>query len=233
MSTVDMHPHHIALIPDGNRRWARERDLEPWIGHQKGAETLEVLLRAIYQTEVDHFTVWGSSRENLTKRPLREKKELLAVYATHFKRLLESDILYEKDVCVRVLGAWRSSFPAEMIDLIDQLESSTASHRTRHLNILLAYSGDEDMLDAINMLVEKGDCVDRDDLKSALVTRYLPPVDLMIRTGGEPHMSAGFLMWELANAEFYFSDLYFPDFQENALAAALHDFAERRRKKGS
>jgi undecaprenyl diphosphate synthase len=228
-----MVPHHVAIIPDGNRRWATERGLPVWEGHEAGAKAVEALIQAARTMGVTELSLWGSSLENLSKRPAKEIQELLKIYTKHFESILASDEVREGLVRIRILGRFREKFPAKLVALLDTLVEKTKDANQYFLNIFLAYSGDDDMLNAVKTLREsQGVEVTRETLKSALMTAELSPVDYMIRTGGDPHLSTGFLMWDTANAELYFTDRLFPDFSPVALQAALDEFARRARRGG-
>lgn len=226
-------PGHIAIIPDGNRRWAKEKNLKPWEGHIAGAENTELLIRKARELGIREISFWGSSLDNLVKRPLEEKKALLDLYQKHFSELLESEELKKGEVRVRIIGRWKELFPASLKRTLEVLEENTKNCGPYRLNFLLAYSGDDDMLQAIEAMTHAGlKKVTGEVLKEHLMSRELSPVDYMIRTGGEPHLSAGFLMWESANAELYFSELMYPDFGPRELEIALEDYARRGRRKG-
>lgn len=226
-------PRHLVIIPDGNRRWATERGLEPWEGHEEGAKNTEKLIREAHRLGVREISFWGSSLENLVKRPVLESKALLRIYETYFKRLLESDDIHKDEVQIRFIGRWEEQFPASLKKIIHDCIDATKNYNKCFLNFLLAYSGDDDMLSAVKTLSQsKGTEITRESLKKNLMTRDLPPVDLLIRTGGEPHLSAGFMMWDIANTQFYFSPKYYPDFQESSLREALLDYTSRSRRFG-
>ena len=204
-------PNHIVIIPDGNRRWASERGLKPWEGHEEGARNTELLLRRALKLGVKCFSLWGSSLENLTRRPLSEKVAMLHIYEEYFDKLLHSSDIHDNQVRINFIGKWES------------------------LNFFLAYSGDDEMIDAIKKIVKSGVApsdITAETIKQNLMTKDLPSVDFMIRTGGEPHLSAGFMMWDVANAQLHFSDSYYPDFGVEKLEAAIEDFAQRGRRLG-
>ena len=227
------HTLHVAIIPDGNRRWARAHAAEVWKGHERGAQAIEDLARAAFAEGVTHLSLWGSSLDNLTKRPAQERAALLRVYRTAFERLLRQGSREKLQARVRVLGRYREHFPKDLVRLIDDVQEQTAHHTARTLIILLAYSGDDEMLDAIARMVSEGADVTAETLKAHLWTHDIPSVDLMIRTGGEPHLSAGFLMWDMANAQLHFTDTLFPDFTPAMLADALATFRARTRRLGA
>ena len=229
-------PTHVAIIPDGNRRWARAKGLQSWEGHEAGAKNLENVLRANLDLGVKYITFWGSSLDNLRKRPLREKKALLDIYRRYFSKLTESEDIHKHQVRVSVIGKWEDQFPETVKKIIRKCMTKTEKYQKYFLNFLLAYSGDDELVEAANSLIEK--CKGRVKritarmIKDQLMTRDLPPVDLLIRTGGEPHMSAGFMMWDLQNAQMYFSEVLWPDFDEKKAKEAIEDYGRRTRRFG-
>jgi undecaprenyl diphosphate synthase len=226
-------PDHLVIIPDGNRRWARERGLDPWKGHEAGAENTKRLAREARHLGIREFTLWGSSLENLAKRPARETRALLDIYARAFDEMAKDPELHENQVKVRFLGRWREQFPAPLCRALEALEEATRKYDRHGLNFMLAYSGDDDMLQAVNTLLQSGKkSATREELKAALMTADLPAVDFLIRTGGEPHLSAGFMMWDIAESQLFFSERFYPDFTPELLAAALEDFSRRPRRSG-
>lgn len=228
-------PHHVVIIPDGNRRWAEERGLEPWKGHEAGAENTEKLVREAQRLGVQEISFWGSSLENLIKRPVVESKALLRIYETYFKKLVESEDIHRDEVRIRFIGHWEEQFPGSLKEVMYRCLEATKKYNKRYLNFFLAYSGDDEMRLAIQNIaknVSAGGVVTDEMIKENLMTKDLPPVDLLIRTGGDPHLSAGFMMWDMANAQLYFSEKYYPDFDEAAFRKALSDYADRERRFG-
>lgn len=228
-------PYHVALIPDGNRRWAKERGQLPWEGHDAGAKNTEQIVEKARELGVRMISFWGSSLENMAKRPLDEKRELLRIYETYFVKLIENESVHRDGVRIRMLGRWREQFPDTLKQLLIRCEEETKTYTEYGLNFFLAYSGDDEMLSAVRSLISSGiraEDISMETLKQALLTRELPPVDYLIRTGGEPHLSAGFMMWDIANAQLYFSEKYYPDFGSEAFAESLEEYARRARRFG-
>lgn len=228
-------PNHLAIIPDGNRRWAKERNLEPWDGHEAGAENTEKLIRFALKKGIGCMTIWGSSIDNLTKRPLKEKVALLDIYKKYFERLLNGTDIDENEVRVNFIGRWEEQFPDSLKDVIFALIEKTKKYEKKMLNFMLAYNGDDDILSAISKIhskYEKGIEITAKLLKENLMTAQLPAVDYLIRTGGDAHLSAGFMMWDTANSQLYFSDEKYPDFNDEKLAEALEEYASRQRRFG-
>lgn len=229
-------PNHIAIIPDGNRRWAKEKSLDPWKGHEEGAKNIESLVQKAFDLGIRNMSFWGSSIENLQKRPLVEKRELLRVYEQYFKRLMESEDIHKNKAKINIIGRWREQLPASLIKILEDGIEKTKNYAAYNLTFFLAYSGDDEMIEAVRKIARSGisdDKIDENVIKSNLMTKDLPPVDYLIRTGGEPHLSAGFMMWDIANAELFFADEYFPDFGPIQLEKAIEEYKERGRRKGA
>jgi undecaprenyl diphosphate synthase len=228
-------PRHVAIIPDGNRRWAKSRGMKPWEGHIAGAENTEKLLRKALRMGVRCLSMWGSSRENLIKRPMSEKRALLRIYEEYFTKLLNSDDIHDNQVRINFIGKWEQQFPLSLKKVIYECIDATKHHTKNVLNFFLAYSGDDEMVEAIKNIVKEGvspRSITVKTIKGHLMTHALPPVDFMIRTGGEPHLSAGFMMWDVANTQLYFSDKYYPDFDDHEFEKAINDFSRRGRRLG-
>ncbi len=228
-------PRHVALIPDGNRRWAKARGLALWEGHEAGAKNTETIIEKARELGVRVFSFWGSSLENLAKRPFEEKRALLRIYEAYFTRMIENESVHRDRARIRMIGRWREQFPEGLQKILLRCEEETRRYDAYSLNFFLAYSGNDEMMEAVKALVASGISpreVSPERLKSALLTRDLPPVDYLIRTGGEPHLSAGFMMWDIANAQLYFSDTLYPDFDASAFAEAIEEYARRARRFG-
>lgn len=226
-------PQHVAIIPDGNRRWAKKRGLLPWRGHIKAAQRIEEIAKAAIDLDIKYLTIWGGSYDNLTRRPRREVLALNQVYCQLAQRLLKDPEIYRKQVRVRILGEWPKLLNERVVKLLKQSERETAGHTAYGHSYLIGYNGDREMLDAINRIVKEGSGrVNGKLLKSYLWTTDLPPVDFIIRTGGEPHLSAGFMMWEAQDAQLYFVDKLWPDFDKKSFEEALREYGRRRRRFG-
>ncbi len=233
--TLKHLPRHLVIIPDGNRRWASARGLAPWEGHEAGAKNTEALIREAHRLGVEEISFWGSSLENLIKRPVLESKALLRIYETYFKKLLESEDIHKDEVRIRFIGHWEEQFPESLKSVLYACLDATKDYNKRFLNFLLAYSGDDEMRLAFTKVataLKPGEKATDALIKESLMTKDLPPVDLLIRTGGDPHLSAGFMMWDMAYAQLYFSDKLYPDFDEISLQKALFDYSERERRFG-
>lgn len=228
-------PFHVAIIPDGNRRWAKKRGMEPWKGHEAGAEVIEQMIKTSLKKGVSCLSFWGSSMDNLIKRPLAEKRALLDIYYRYFKRLLEDDELHKNETQVNFIGRWEEQFPESLKKVLYEIINKTKQYKKRMLNFMLAYSGTDDVIQAVEKINQKfaGKAkISAEIFKENLMTAAIPPVDFMIRTGGEPHNSNGFMMWDTANSQLYFSQELFPDFNEEKFSVALDEYAARGRRFG-
>ncbi|OGI18527.1 MAG: di-trans,poly-cis-decaprenylcistransferase [Candidatus Moranbacteria bacterium RIFCSPLOWO2_02_FULL_48_19] len=228
-------PKHVVIIPDGNRRWAVQHGLKVWEGHEAGAKNTENLVREAERLGIREISFWGSSLENLTKRPVAESQALLRIYETYFKKLLESEDIHKDEVHIRFIGHWEEQFPDSLKKVMYACLKATENYKKHYLNFFLAYSGDDDMRIAfqkVAVTLKHGELVTDALIKKNLMTCELAPVELLIRTGGEPHLSSGFMMWDIANAQLYFSDKYYPDFGVAAFREALADYAARERRFG-
>ncbi len=227
---------HVAIIPDGNRRWARQHAREALLGHEAGAQAIETVLREALRAGVRFVTIWGLSIDNITKRAKPEVNFLFALAEKYFKKLRVDPILAEKRIKVRILGKWAEFFPKTIQSIMQELIDATAPNGDFNLTFLMAYSGTEEMVEAVRKIAarearEKGS-INAETIKDNLWTRDLPPVDVVIRTGGEPHWSGGFMMWSVADAQFYFTETLWPDFGAAEFRRALQAVAGRERRRG-
>ncbi len=228
-------PIHVAIIPDGNRRWAKKKGLKPWDGHEKAAQNLEHIFRAAFDLGIKYLTFWGSSVDNLKKRPVAEKRALLDIYKRYFRKLIDSEEIHKNKTRINVIGKWEEQFPESLKKIIRECVERTRHYKNCYLNFLLAYSGDDEMIEAARQIARKcktGVRITAQSIKENLMTKELPSVDLLIRTGGEPHNSAGFMMWDVANAQLYFFEKMNPDFGVADLKAAVREFEKRERRFG-
>ena len=230
---MDRGPCHVAIIPDGNRRWARARGKRPAEGHIAGAKAASAILEAALEEEIPYVTLWGASVANLTKRSKAERVVLYRVFREYFRRLAVRPEIDRYGVRVRAIGRWEEFFPPAAADAVRRVVAQTAANTGRHLTFLLGYSGIDEMLSAIATLRAQGSGPPTaDELKAALWTRDLPPVDLVIRTGGEPHWSQGFLMWDVAEAQLAFTETLWPAFTPEEFREILETFRTRERRFG-
>jgi undecaprenyl diphosphate synthase len=226
--------HHLAIIMDGNRRWAYAHGFEVLKGHHEGADTLEAISRAAIDQKIEWLTVFAFSSENW-QRPATEVKGLMSL----MKRFIRtrSKELIDNNVRLRIIGR-RDRFSHDLQDAINDVENSSSVNTGLNLTVALDYGGRQDLTAAAAQIaceVENGllkaHQVNDDLLKSRLSTKVLPPVDMLIRTGGEQRIS-NFLLWDLSYAELHFSDRYWPEFTAHDLAMAISDYTKRERRFG-
>lgn len=231
-------PHHIAFIMDGNRRWAMHHMLEVWKGHEKGASTVKEIIKEAVKLKISYFSFWGSSLDNIAKRSKQEVSYLFEIFKKNFSDLAKDKDIHKNKIKVRVFGRWREMFPQEVKVEIEQAIKATENHNDYFLNVFLAYSGIDEMEEAVKKISQemKKDStikITAEFIKKYLFTADLPPVDYLIRTGGSPHLSAGFMMWETANSQLFFSDKLWPDFTAQDLSLAIEEYSRRQRKFGA
>ncbi|KKU12329.1 MAG: Isoprenyl transferase [Candidatus Woesebacteria bacterium GW2011_GWA1_45_8] len=225
-------PDHIALILDGNRRWARARGLKPWEGHKAGYDSVRKLARAARELGVHTFTIWAFSTENW-ERPRQEIDAILSLLKSGLKEF-EKEAHKER---VRLIHLGRKDrFPEDVVEAITNVEDSTKKYSSHILNLALDYGGKDEILRATKRIVESGISADKIDEK--LFESYLdtsgqpyPYVDLFIRTSGEQRTS-GLLPWQMTYAEYYWDQDHLPDFTPEKLKEAILDFSRRRRRFG-
>ncbi|MEK7546740.1 MAG: polyprenyl diphosphate synthase [Patescibacteria group bacterium] len=231
-------PKHIVLIPDGNRRWAKKKGLPPFFGHREGAKNTEKLLKAALNLGIENLTIWGCSVDNVTKRTPAEVKFLMKIFETYSKKLANNrKEIPENEVRVNVLGRWKELFPEATKKAIQSAIDKTKKYDKRRLTVLMAYSGTDEMTQAVNKISalkskNKKLKIDGNLIKNNLWTKDLPPVDLVIRMGGEPHLSSGMMMWDIANSQLYFTETLYPDFSVAEFKKALENYGKTERRMG-
>jgi len=227
-------PTHVAIIMDGNGRWAKAKGLPRSLGHQAGVAALKTIVEAAPALGIDRMTVFGFSTENW-RRPAGEVSELMKLLKFYVRSDLER--LRRAGVRVHILGR-RTGLPADILETIDQAEQSTAANSRFHLQVAFNYGGQADIIDAARAFAEAvkagqaepGDLTE-DNFQAYLSTANGPPPDLIIRTSGERRLS-NFLLWEAAYAEFVFQDVLWPDYGPADLKAAIEEFRTRERRYG-
>jgi len=227
-------PQHVVVVPDGNRRWAKGRGRPPFFGHIEGAKRTEEIIRAVFSEDITHFTFWSSSVANLTARPPEEVGTLFSLYEEYFTKLAREDEIHKNKTRIRVIGRWRDLTPQNVQRAIGLAIEKTQEYTERHLTFLVGYDGREEMLNAIGEIARNSvHDVTRETIKSHLWTRELPAVDLVIRTGGEPHWSAGLMMWDVADAQLHFTETLWPDFYGGEFSNIISSFKSKERRFGA
>ena len=226
----DELPRHVAIIMDGNRRWARRRGLPELDGHAAGVEAIREVLRHAVRRSVPVLTLYAFSRENWARSD-DEVRGLFGLLEAAIRS--ETDELRRQGVRVRLLGRL-DELPVETRASIDEALGATSEGKRLLLNIAFNYAGRTELVDAVRTLVASGvaaESIDEAAVTRVLYTAGLPDPDLVIRTGGEQRLS-NFLIWQSAYAEFYFCEALWPDFGPAAFDAALLEFARRQRRFG-
>ncbi|MBB4285600.1 isoprenyl transferase [Roseospira goensis] len=228
-------PLHVAVIMDGNGRWALARGLPRTAGHRKGAEAVRACVRGAVRLGVTHLTLFGFSSENW-RRPADEVSALMGLLRLYLRNELAE--LDDEGVRLRVIGE-RDRLSGDIVRLIEDAEARTADNRRLELTVALNYGGRAELARAARRLATaaaEGTLdparIDEDTLAGALYAPDLPDPDVLIRTSGEQRLS-NFLLWQLAYAEMVFLDIAWPDFTEEHLAAALADYRSRHRRFGA
>jgi undecaprenyl diphosphate synthase len=227
-------PRHVAIIMDGNGRWAKARGLPRVAGHRQGAEAARAVLRAAGEAGVECLTLYAFSSENW-RRPESEISDLMGLLRFYIGA--ELNALHREGIRLKILGDHRA-FPADVAKLVDSAVAKTASNSRMTLAIALNYGSRLELVQAAQLLAARAAAgeiepaeIDEPMLDASLYTSGLPPLDLLIRTSGE-HRLSNFLLWQSAYAELLFVDTLWPDFDGDSLRAAIADFAGRERRYG-
>lgn len=221
-------PRHIAVIMDGNGRWAKKRFLPRIMGHKRGLDALENMVGHCAGLGVRYLTVFAFSTENW-RRPEDEVSFLMGLFLQALQKQVRR--LHENNMRLKILGS-RERFNRQILQGIEEAEALTANNTGLTLSIAADYGGRWDILQAANRLLADGVSeITEDALAKYLMLGDAPEPDLFIRTGGETRIS-NFLLWQMAYAELYFTDILWPDFDETALNAAVASFQKRERRFG-
>lgn len=227
-------PAHVALILDGNGRWAKKRGLPRQMGHKKGCETVEQIVEDAARLGIRYLTVYGFSTENW-KRPDEEVGALMQLFRFYTKRLLK--IAKEQNVRVKMIGE-RNRFAPDIIEGINRLETETKDNTTMTFVIAVNYGGRDEITRAVKHIMK--DCregkISEEKMTEELFASYLdtaeiPDPDLLIRTSGELRLS-NYLLWQLAYSELYVTDCLWPDFNKEELVKAIEHYNRRERRFG-
>ena len=232
---VSQVPKHIAVIMDGNGRWAKQRGRPRLFGHRAGADSLRAILRACRDHGVEYLTVYAFSTENWV-RPQDEVSGLMSLLKTFLKK--DEHELHENQVRLRVTGRLQD-LPKAVRTELERVMAATRNYEKGHLILALSYGGRAEIVDAVRAIaadVGAGrlapEAIDEKAIAARLYLPDVPDPDLMIRTSGELRLS-NFLLWELSYSEFYFTETLWPDFREADFAKALEEYARRQRRYGA
>ena len=228
-------PRHVAVIMDGNGRWAKQRGRPRLFGHRAGADSLRAILRACRDHGVEYLTVYAFSTENWV-RPEDEVSGLMSLLKTFLKK--DEHELHENQVRLRVTGRLQD-LPKAVRNELERVMAVTRNYEKGHLILALSYGGRAEIVHAVRAIaadVRAGrlapEAIDEKAIAARLYLPDVPDPDLMIRTSGELRLS-NFLLWELSYSEFYFTETLWPDFREADFAKALEEYARRQRRYGA
>ncbi len=229
-------PKHIAIIMDGNRRWGRRMKKDPEEGHNFGAKKIENIIEWCWEAKVEIVTLYAFSTENFS-RPKKEVDHLMNLAADYFERISTDKHIHQHQVRVKAIGR-KEMLPPKVQEAIQKAEENTKNYSKYTLQIAIAYGGRAELVDAIRQIVErvqKGDInintINEQHVAQALYTNGTRDPDLIIRTSGEERLS-GFLLWQSAYSELFFTDVFFPTFRKIDLWRAIRAFQGRDRRYG-
>jgi len=224
-------PQHLAIIMDGNGRWAKRRFLPRIAGHQRGVEAVRMTVKACIESGIKYLTLFAFSSENW-RRPAEEITLLMQLFINALEQ--EVSKLHDANVRIKIIGDL-AAFEPRLVNLIKAAEKLTESNTRFTLTVAANYGGRWDLLRAVNCLLQEQPelvgTVSEHDLASYLSMNFAPEPDLFIRTGGEQRIS-NFLLWQLAYTELYFTDTLWPDFNADTLQCAIQSFQKRERRFG-
>ena len=228
-------PVHVAIIMDGNRRWARARGRPPVFGHRRGADAVRRAVEACGKLGIRYLTLFAFSSENW-QRPEVEVNELMGLLRFYLRKEIEN--LHKNEIKLRVIGD-RSRLDRDILDLIDNAERLTSVHQHLELIIALNYGARDEIVRATRRIAEAVlagemplEAIDHRRFAASLDTTGVPDPDLLIRTSGEQRVS-NFLLWQLAYTEFVFLEIHWPDFAEEHLRSAVDEYGRRERRYGA
>ncbi|MBS7657244.1 MAG: polyprenyl diphosphate synthase [Candidatus Bathyarchaeia archaeon] len=232
-------PEHIAIILDGNRRWAQNHSMNPHKGHFYGADKTENVLRWCLDLGVKTITLYAFSTENF-KRPPEEVKEIMSLFDEKLQKVLNDDNIHKHQVRVKAIGRL-NLLPENLQELVKKVEDATKDYNSHFLNIAMAYGGRAEIVDAAREIAQKiisgtilPNEIDEETFEKHLYTAHLPKQDpdLIIRTSGEERLS-GFLLYQSAYSELCFLDVFWPEFRRIDLLRAIRIFQKRKRRFGT
>ncbi len=234
MSSEENKLEHVAIIMDGNGRWAQKRGMPRTFGHRKGAEVVKEICKAAEKAGIKYLTLYAFSTENW-KRSAEEVETLMDLLRQYLKSDLQE--LQEKGVCIRFIGE-RQMLAPDILESMAKLEEQTAANDKMTLCIALSYGSRQEIIHAarhIAELVKRGDIsindIDEKLFSDMLYTRGIPDPDILIRTSGEQRIS-NYLLWQMAYTEFFFTDVLWPDFNEKVLLEIIDSYKSRERRYG-
>ncbi|ASJ06822.1 polyprenyl diphosphate synthase [Thermococcus pacificus] len=229
-------PSHVAIIMDGNRRWARKLEKPPWYGHLFGSKKLEEILEWCHELGIRTLTVYAFSTENFKRTP-EEVNALMNLFEQKFKELIQDERVHKYGIRVNVLGR-KELLPENVRKAAEEAERVTRKYTNYTLNVALAYGGRSEIADAVKDIVRdvQEGRISVEDIDEGLIKRYLyypnmSDPDIVIRTGGEVRIS-NFLLYQIAYSELFFVDVYFPEFRKIDFLRIIREYQKRQRRFG-
>lgn len=219
-------PRHVAIIMDGNGRWAKKRMLPRAMGHKKGVEAVRDIVRAAGELGLEALSLYAFSSENW-KRPEDEISDLMGLMRSFIKS--DIDEFTANDVRLKIIGNYKALAP-DIVEMLDDALARTAHNSRTTLAVALNYGSQDELVRAAKAAAAQG-AITAEAIEANLDTADMPPLDLLIRTSGEQRLS-NFMLWQAAYAEFWFTDTLWPDFSKDELARALTEFKGRERRYG-
>ena len=222
-------PKHVAIIMDGNGRWAKKRGLERVYGHREGVKTVEKTIKFAKKVGIEYLTLFAFSTENW-QRPVEEVNAIMQLFVEYINKKLP--FLKENHIKLLFMGR-KNGLYEEVIQSMNKAEEETKDFDSMTVIMALNYSGKAEIIDAVNKIInDKIVKVDEESFRNFLYLPNIPDPDLLIRTSGEKRIS-NFLLWQLAYTELYFTDVLWPDFDEEEFLKALYDYQSRDRRFGT
>ena len=229
--------YHVGMIPDGNRRWAKARGLDPWEGHREGAGKTELFIEwFIDHEDISEVTFYGLSEENF-KRPAEELEKLYELYEDELTTLINKEKIHKQRVRINIISTNVKPVPSNLIHVFNRIRTETQGYDNKVLNMLIGYTGQSELLSAVSSPLNRVKNLlfglSEQDLKNSLKVKT--PCDFIIRTGEESEereARSGFLLWQSAYAEYYHINKFFPDVTKEDFNQAWDYFINTRRRKG-
>lgn len=221
-------PEHIAIILDGNRRWAKQRNMPSILGHKEGVKNLEEMVRFLDKQGLKYLTVYAFSTENF-KRSKEEVTYLMKIFNVYMDKIIKKD---DFNIKINIIGT-KDGLSKDLINKIEKVEEKTKNNTGLIFNIAFNYGGRHEIIDAVNKILEDGNIksITEEEFSKFLYTKDMKDPDLLIRTSGEKRLS-NFLLWQLAYTEFYFSKKMWPEFKKEDIIEAIIEYNNRNRRYG-
>lgn len=226
---------HILIIPDGNRRWAKKRLLNPSMGHKEGKENGSLLVETMIDNKIDFLTFWVLSKDNFIKRSKAEISFLFKLIKDAIIEVNDNEFVIKNDIKIQILGDWESVVDSDLKKDLQRINQESLNRKGPCLSFLFCYNGDEETVKAVQKMVKNKEPINKENIIKNLWSSMLPAVDILIRTGCEndPHLSGNILMWQTAYSQLIFSNKMFPDFTKADLKKAILEVEKREKRKGA